>query len=328
MLLFKTMNAFHETEALQAAIELDLFSAMEEGLRDARAIADRCRASERGVRILCDYLTILGFLNKNGATWELTPDTAMFLSRKSPAYLGSAIRFLHSPMFVERFAHLAGAVRKGGTADDLLGTMAPDHPIWVNFARSMAPMMYMPAEAIAKLLDADAGAPVKVLDIAAGHGRFGITLARHNPQAEVFAVDWQAVLEVAQENAAQAGVASRYHTIPGSAFAVEFGSGYDIVLLTNFLHHFSPETNKTLLRKVHAALKPGGRAVTLEFVPNDDRISPPNAAGFSLIMLATTEDGDAYTLGEYERMFDNAGFSGTEAYPLPGGFQTVLVSQR
>src|SRR6185312_5028293 len=110
------------------------------------------------------------------------------------------------------------------------------------------------------------------------HGLFGISFAKNNPQAEIHAVDWKAVLEVARENAQQATVADRYHTIEGSAFDVEFGIGYDLVLITNFLHHFDPPTNETLLRKVHAALAEGGRAVTLEFIPNDDRISPPEAS--------------------------------------------------
>ena len=126
--------------------------------------------------------------------------------------------------------------------------------MWVEFARSMAPMMQMPAELIAKMF---AGSkPMKVLDISAGHGVYGIAFAKHNPNAKVVGLDWANVLEVAKENAAKAGVADRYSTIPGSAFEVDFGSGYDIVLIPNFLHHFDPATNEKLLRKVHAALAP------------------------------------------------------------------------
>ncbi len=108
--------------------------------------------------------------------------------------------------------------------------------------------------------------PLKVLDIAAGHGMFGITIAQRNPEAEIVALDWAAVLEVANENAVKAGVDARYSTIAGSAFNVDYGDGYDLVLITNFLHHFDPPTNETFLRRVHAALKPGGKAITLEFV--------------------------------------------------------------
>jgi 2-polyprenyl-3-methyl-5-hydroxy-6-metoxy-1,4-benzoquinol methylase len=188
-------------------------------------------------------------------------------------------------------------------------------------------MMAMPAEIIAQILQASEGKKWKVLDIAAGHGLFGIALGRHNPNAEIVALDWPAVLEVAKENATVAGLTSRYRTLPGSAFDVEFGSGYDIVLLTNFLHHFDIATCEALLRKVHAALAPGGRAVTLEFVPNEDRISPPTAAKFSMVMLGSTPSGDAYTHAEFQKMFRNAGFKTCAIHTPPIGEQ-VLVAEK
>jgi O-methyltransferase domain len=120
----------------------------------------------------------------------------------------------------------------------------------------------------------------------------------------------------------------RYSTIEGSAFDVEYGSGYDLVLLTNFLHHFDTATCEKLLRKVCAALADGGRAVTLEFVPNEDRISPPEAAGFSMMMLGGTPSGDAYTFSELERMFINTGFARSEIHPLPPSIEQVVISQK
>ena len=176
------------------------------------------------------------------------------------------------------------------------GAVEPENPAWVEFAHSMAPMMAPMAAPLGAIVLEGLRGPVSVLDIAAGHGLFGIEVARQNPEARVVAVDWAAVLEVARANARKAGVHDRYETRAGSAFEVEFGGPYDIVLLTNFLHHFDPPTCVGLLKKVRAALKPGGRVAALEFVPNEDRVSPPMAASFSLTMLATTTAGDAYTL--------------------------------
>jgi 2-polyprenyl-3-methyl-5-hydroxy-6-metoxy-1,4-benzoquinol methylase len=186
----------------------------------------------------------------------------------------------------------------------------------------------MSSDLLAQLLRAGEGKPCKVLDIAAGHGLFGIAFARHNPNAQVTALDWPVVLEVAEENARAAGVAARHRLLPGSAFDVDYGAGYDVVLLTNFLHHFDVPTCEKLLRKVHAALGPGGRAVTLEFVPNEDRVTPPTAATFSMIMLGSTPAGDAYTFAEYQSMFRNAGFSRSELHPLPPTFQHVVISHK
>ena len=327
-LFFQTINAHQRTEALKAAVELEVFTAIAEGNQTAPDIAKRVSAAERGVRILCDNLCIMGFLTKSGDHYQLTPDSAFFLDKRSPAYIGGATEFLLTPMLTAGFQSLTEAVRKGGTAISEEGTVSADNPIWVKFARGMAAMMMMPSQQIAKLVDPQADKPLKVLDIAAGHGMFGIAFAMNNPNAEVVAVDWSNVLKVASENAQKMGVGDRHRLIEGDAFDVDFGNDYDIVLLTNFLHHFDPPTNETLLRKVHAALKPDGRAVTLEFVPNDDRISPPETAGFSLVMLAGTKAGDAYTFAELDKMLTNAGLKRSTIHPLPPGFQQVVISEK
>jgi len=327
-LFFQTINAYQRTEALKAAIELEVFTAIGAGDSTAAEIATKCKTSERGMRILCDFLCIMGFLNKAGSRYSETPDSGMFLDKRSPAYLGSAVEFISSPELVEGFRNFAEAVRKGGTTMTGDGTVSHDNPIWVKFARAMAPMMALPAQLTAKLVDPAADRKLKLLDIAAGHGLYGLAFAKNNPQASIVALDWPNVLEVAKENARNAGVAERYSTIEGSAFDVDYGTGYDLVLLTNFLHHFDPPTNETLLRKVHAALAEGGRAVTLEFVPNEDRITPPEAAAFSVQMLGGTPSGDAYTFAELERMFRNAGFARSEMHELPPSIQRAVISEK
>jgi SAM-dependent methyltransferase len=327
-LLFDTLNAHQRTEAIKTAIELSLFTAIAEGKTTIAQIAAACDASERGTRILCDYLVIIGFLTKEDGRYGLTQDSAVFLDKHSPAYMGGVIDFILSPMLTENFKQLTTAVKKGGSAADQDTALEPDHPVWVKFARAMAPMMAMPAQLLAPLADPEANRKLKILDIAAGHGLYGIAFAKRNPQAEVTALDWANVLEVAKENAQAAGISDRYRTKPGSAFAVDYGTGYDIVLLTNFLHHFDVATCETLLRKVHAALKDGGRAVTLEFVPNPDRVSPPQAAGFSMMMLGMTPGGDAYTFAELESMFHNAGFARNELHELPPTIQRVVISHK
>jgi ubiquinone/menaquinone biosynthesis C-methylase UbiE len=325
--LFSSLNAYQLTSGLIGAIDLDLFTAIDEGKQTAPAIAERCHASERGCRILCDFLTVHGFLTKNGGQWGLTPDSAAFLSRKSPMYMGTIAKFLNSPESMSNFADVAGLVRKGGTLWGDEGSVSANNAIWVEFARSMPPIVGGAAQEIAEIGCGD-GQPWRVLDIAAGHGLFGIAIASRNPQASITALDWAAVLEVAKENAARAGVQDRVHAVAGSAFETDLGSGYDVVLLTNFLHHFDRSTNVGLLKKVHAALKPGGRAMTLEFVPNPDRISPPVHATFSMMMLGHTRAGDAYTFAELESMFAEAEFASTIMQELQQSPERLLISRR
>jgi 2-polyprenyl-3-methyl-5-hydroxy-6-metoxy-1,4-benzoquinol methylase len=327
-LFFDTISAYQRTEALRAAIELDVFSLVAAGRRTADELAEACHAAPRGIRILADHLAILGFLHKDGDGYVLTADAQMFLDRASPAYLGGAVRFLLAPEMRECFQQLTAAVRRGGTAVSDEGTVSHDNPIWVEFARAMAPLMQMPARLLADLVGGDTGKPLRVLDVAAGHGLFGITIAERYPQAQVTALDWPNVVAVAEENARRAGLADRYALRPGSAFDVAWGGPYDIVLLTNFLHHFDIPSCEQLAAKAHAALAPGGRALTLDFIPEPDRITPPSTATFALVMLASTARGDAYTFAEYQAMFARAGFVRSEFHALPPTTQQAVVSYK
>jgi ubiquinone/menaquinone biosynthesis C-methylase UbiE len=325
--IFEALNAYQKTAALKTAIELDVFSAIAAGATTHASIAQRCEASERGIRILCDYLVINGFLIKNGQEYALADDSAVFLNRRSPAYIGAAAKFLALPEMMDLYQDLTAIVRAGTSLKGEQSTAEPDSSKWVEFARSMSGLQRITAAALAEALDAGAGEKWKVLDVAAGHGMYGVTIAKHNPNAEIFALDWPEVLKVAHENAQAAGVAARHHHLPGSAFEVDFGKDYDIVLLTGFLHHFDPQTIDTILRKAHAALKPHGRVVTVEFVPNEDRVSPPAPAAFSMIMLGTTRAGDAYPYSEYDKMFRKAGFTLNELRRGPGP-QSFIISKQ
>lgn len=327
-LFFDTLTAYQKTAALKAALDLNLFTALADGSLTATEVASHCQAAHRGIRILCDYLTVQGFLNKTGDRYALTQDSAVFLNRKSPAYAGGAAEFLLSEHLHGPFANLANSVRKGGTAQPQQGSITPEHPMWLTFARAMGGLMVPASQGLAELLPLDPNRSTKVLDIAAGHGVWGIAFAQKNPQAQVVAVDWAPVLEIAKENARAADISARFTTIAGSAFDVELGRDYDVVLVPNFLHHFNAADCVRFLKKAHAALRPGGTVAIVEFVPNADRITPPAAAGFSLIMLATTPEGDAYTMAEYANLLAQSGFNAPAVHPLPASVNVVVTATK
>ena len=327
--IFEVARGYQTSYVLKAGAELDVFTEIAKGSQTAAEIAKACSAAERGVRILCDALTVMGFLVKSGNAYSLTPVSAFFLDSRSPAYLGNAFKFMLHPMQLKNFERFSEAVRAGGGASGHDG-LQPDDPIWVDFARGMAPMMIPAAKAMAAHLQSPLRGKVapKVLDIAAGHGLFGITVAEQIPDAEIYAVDWANVLEVARENARARGLADRHHLIPGSAFDVEYGSGYDAVLLTNFLHHFDRATNERLLKKLWNSMSTGAHLIILEFVPNEDRISPALPALFSVTMLSNTPAGDAYTFAELQKMCANAGFTGARLVALEGLPQSLVTARK
>ena len=324
--IWQIMTGFQHSAAFKTAVELELFTKIAEGNKTAATLGAACGAADRGVRILADSLTVIGLLNKENGEYSLNDVSSAFLDKNSPMYLGSVVEFIMSPQQRRGFDDLTSAVRDGGSSITGDASMDPNSEMWVTFAKAMAPMMMPSAQMIAANVGFEPNRKFKVLDIAAGHGMFGITLAKAFPQAEIYALDWENVLTVATENAQKFGVADRHHLIPGSAFDTEFGDGYDVVLVTNFLHHFDVETCTNFMRKVRASLADGGKAMTLEFVPNDDRVSPPSEALFSLVMLAATPAGDAYTFAELKQLLEEAGFSRNEHIPLTPMPQHLIVS--
>ena len=321
--IHQALTSYQLAMALKGAIELEVFTHIAAGATTSDAIASLCHGTEKGVRVLCDYLTVHGFLTKAKGAYGLAPDTAALLDKNSPSYMGSVAGFFTHPVMVNKYRDVAALVRNGGATDH---TLAPNDNVWVEFARYMAPMFAVPAS-IAATHVTTPGKPAKVLDIAAGHGLFGIHVALHNRATEITFQDWENVLEVARENATKMGITGRFRTIPGSAFEVDLGTGYDVALVPNFLHHFDFATNVTLLKKVRAALKPGGLVAVIEFVPNEDRVSPPDGALFAMRMLGTTPSGDAYTFAEIDSMLREAGFSAVESRSLAPAHQQLILAR-
>ena len=314
--------AYQQTAAIKAALELDVFSEIARGNSTAESLAKKIGAAVRGVRILCDYLTVRGHLEKQGDQYRLAPCTAAFMDRSAPTWMGDIVGYLAAPEMVNLYlADPAAYVRNGGSVG--LANNSPDHPIWEKFARAMGPSRVPLAAKIASELAVLS--PRKVLDIAAGHGMFGIAIARAVTDAQVTAVDWQAVLSVARENAEAAGVSERYHTLAGSAFDADWGSGFDLVVLANFLHQLDRDACVSLLQKAHKSLASGGRVAAVEFVVNADRVSPNYPAMFSFQMLGSTPHGEAYTCREFEEMGQVSGFGRVTAKPLPPTPQSLIL---
>ena len=319
------IDGFQRSAILKGAIDLSVFTEIARGTDTVPALAARCQADAHGIEMLCNSLTVIGLLEKTGDTYRLAPDAAIFLDKASPAYLGGITSFLVGPGMLQAWSDVAAIVRRGGPEG--LANISPENPIWVDFAKGMGAFMAPNARVMAKII-ADGGMPKSVLDVAAGHGLFGIAVAKAAPDCHVTAQDWPNVLAVAEQNASTMGVGHRWTALPGSAFDVPFGQGYDVVLLTNFLHHFDVDTCEALLRKTYDSLVPGGRVVTLEFIPNDDGVSPPVPAMFGMVMLVSTPKGRAYRYSELEAMHSAAGFIDCQMIELPPTPQRLVIARK
>lgn len=322
--VFDAALAYQKTAALVAAVKLDVFTVIGTEMMTAESIALRIGASTRGLRILCDYLTVLGLLRKQKLSYGLTHAARMFLDGSSPHAMGSIVDFLAAP---EMLAFLlddpASYIRRGGS--DGLANVTSDHPLWGRFAQAMAPLAAVTAKRVAAYVATLPEPPYAVLDVAAGHGLFGIEVAKMFPDALVTAIDWAEILAFVQVNANEAGVDNRFRMVPGNACDLEWGRNFDLIILANFLHLFDRKTCTSLLRKVKSSLAAGGRALAIDFVPNEDRVSPQLPVMFAFWMLAVTPGGDAYTTNDLDEMARDAGFRGATNRPLPPTLETLII---
>jgi hypothetical protein len=173
-------HGYQRTGALKAAIELDVFSRDRRRHEHDRRLAAKCGAAPRGLQALLGRLVADEARRPRRRPLRAHADGVDLPRPERPGYVGSAITFIASAKITECFGRLTEAVRKGGTAIEDDGTLSAENPVWVEFARAMAPIAGMTALLLANLLEVEKAPGGKVLDIAAGHGMFGIVLARMN----------------------------------------------------------------------------------------------------------------------------------------------------
>ncbi|MBI3926609.1 MAG: methyltransferase domain-containing protein [Armatimonadetes bacterium] len=313
------------TRAVIAAVELDLFTHIHEGAHTLEELADRSGASQRGLALLADALCGLELLDKRSGTYHLSPEAETYLVRTARAYLGGLV--LHSTLVWERWMRLREAVEQGRPADPGVESDDDDGDFFARWVDSLYNLNHPAAEAAAERLSPGVE---RVLDIGAGSGVWSLSFARRNTCCQVVAVDRQAVIErVTRPFAEKLGVGPQYSYRAGNFRNVELGSGeFDLAILGHILHSEGQQKSQTLLRKLHQALRPGGRLLVAEFIPDEERSTDTMALLFGLNMLLNTEEGTVFTRSELERMTSQAGFGPAEWLDVPAAYPLMLVHRR
>jgi 2-polyprenyl-3-methyl-5-hydroxy-6-metoxy-1,4-benzoquinol methylase len=311
---------------LEAAVRCRVFDVLDAGPKTAEQTATATGVSARGARALLDALVGLEFLTRDGDRYALAPGAETLLVSTKPGFAGGMFRHT-SRQLIPHWVHLTESVLTGRPAI-AVNQEGQGAEFFREFVEDLFANNYGAAQALADALKvAEAKGPVSVLDIAAGSGVWSIALAERSPQVRVTVVDWPAVIPVCQKVAARRGLGDRYRYLAGDLLEVDYGTGYNVATLGHILHSEGQRRSRELLKKVFAALAPGGTIVIAEMIPNEERTGPPVALIFAVNMLVHTDEGDTFTFGEMSAWLREAGFVDLRQLQVPGPFPLVLATK-
>ena len=256
--------------AVHAGVELGVFDALGGGSLAPVELAARLSIDARGAAVLLDTLAALRYVDRRAGRYANSAWSAKWLVRDAPLSVASGVEYWG--IIFRRFWHeLPEAIRSGRHTD--LYNWIEDQP-----AASRAFQEWMVAAARiggAEVVSAISLPPDArhVLDVGGGHGMYSVALCRKHPQLQATIFDSPRALEAAHEHIPAEGMSGRITTQTGDFLTGSLGDGYDVALLINIVHGFMPEQNAALLRRVAAALRPGGVVVVGEQVAGTTRRS-------------------------------------------------------
>jgi SAM-dependent methyltransferase len=312
---------------ISAGVNTKVFDTLEDGAKTPEQVAEKTGASARALRILMNALIGLGLLKKDRqGNYSLTPESAAFLLSRNP---GTHAGFFGTiaPNLISRWLRLSDIVREGRPAvavnQEIEGT-----EFFSQLVENIIPLSHPPAQKLANHLKvAKTKNEIRVLDLAAGSGIWGIALAQKSPRVRVTAVDWAGMIPTTKRITQKFSVGERFNYVEGDILDANFGSGYDIAILGHILHSEGEDRSRQLLAKTFGALKSGGTIAIAEWLVNDDRTKPLPSLMFAVQMLVNTEKGDTFSFNEIKKWLEEAGFKKVRKVEAPGPSPLVLATK-
>jgi hypothetical protein len=300
--LLQLSGGYWSACALHAGVKLDVFTHLVDQNRTALEVAELLTIDPRGLAMLLNALAALELLEKRGDSYSASLFAAEFLSRNSPQYLGHII--LHHRHLMAGWSRLDEAVRTGGPDAERVA-QANDREVRENFEMGMFNLAMLVAPKIASRIDLSGRS--RLLDLGGGPGTYAVHFCMHNPDLSAVVYDLPSTRPFAEKTIARFGLGDRISFAAGDFMTSGVGGLYDVAWLSHILHGVGPSACAVILKKVVAALEPGGLILVQEFILDDSMDAPLFPALFSMNMLLGTPDGQAYSHGELFAMLAAAG---------------------
>ncbi|MDR3764279.1 MAG: methyltransferase [Acidobacteriota bacterium] len=316
----ETIRSFMASRALLTALELDLFTAVGVG-GTAEEMATRLHTGPRATEMLLHALAAMKLLEKHGDEFRNTPNAARFLAASSPDNARPAL--LHQADLWKSWSTLTDAVRADARVRNDVSHRDAES------VRAFIAAMDRNARERAAQVVAAAGADFRrMLDLGGGSAAYSIAFAKAQPELTSHILDQADVVPLTREYIESAGLSARITARVGDMLRDDFGSGYDLVMLSAIAHMFSRAQNKALLGRIAQALAPGGKLILQDFILDPEKTSPLFAALFALNMLVNTEAGGTYSEEEYTEWMKEAGFRTVQRVRLPGPANLMIGEKR
>ena len=324
--IMEDLTGAWRARTLATGVELDVFGHLAKGKRTAKDVAEAVGASPRGTAYLLDALTAIGYLRKTGSRYGLQPVSAAFLVPGKKLYIGSMAHALS--LTWDTWKNLNESVRNGRPAE-AVNVAEIGKEFFPKLVASIFPGNFGASTvAVSRLPEKERRKIHKILDVAAGSGAWSLAFAQAIPNARVVTVDFSEMTPITRGFAEKFGVASRYEYLEGDLRQVDFGRDtFDLVILGHIVHSEGETHGKELLRKSYAALRPGGKLLIAEYVPNDTRTGPAMPLLFGLNMLLQTQEGAVFTLREYRSWLKAIGFRKVTTIPVPPPSTVILAAK-
>jgi len=325
--LMELSFAYAPPLVISAGVSHKVFDSLEHGAKTSEQVAEETGASARALQILMNALVGLDLLKKNRqGKYSLTRESAAFLLNNKP---GTHAGFFGTvaPQLISRWLRLSDIVRDGrptvAVNQETEGT-----EFFSQLVENIIPMSYPAAQKLAEHLKlSKAKDKIRVLDLAAGSGIWGIALTQKSPRVRVTAVDWAGMIPTTKRITQKFGVGDRFNYVEGDILEANFGSDYDIATLGHILHSEGEKRSRDLLKKTFRALKTGGVIAIAEWLVNNERTEPTHALMFAVQMLVNTEKGDTFSFDEIKSWLEDAGFEKVRKLAAPGPSPLILATK-